>query len=170
MPLLKRVAFVLLTLHVVAQEGLFEIAQEYTGVRFIAVATLLCWLAYDCIRDNRIVNEVNSRHAEILREIQAELKVASAVMQLACPYNPADCLSLKRFRPVIRNSRCLFARGARVWGGRDYNEDWSLEENVRASVPTLLQMLLRRQEVRPRPQRTFNLLKLIACLLTELNS
>lgn len=62
---------------------------------------------------------------------------------MVCDYDPTDCEALRRFRPVVQGSRCLFARGARLWGSREYDSSNSLEANVQATAPTFLQFLLR---------------------------
>ena len=62
----------------------------------------------------------------------------------ACFVDPLNCLAITRFGPVKRQSLCLFAKAAKLWGARDPATDQtSLEDYVRSSVPMLLQMLMR---------------------------
>jgi len=146
MSLAKRIFFVLLASHLLSPEGLtgvFTAAFEGEVVRLCALVVLLLWLSFDAQRDDAL------KKGELLADLGAQQdidhhhSVATAVMNLTCSYDPANCLALQHFQPVVKNSRCLFAKAARVWGSRDYNENWSLEENVRASAPMFLQMLLR---------------------------
>ena len=64
-------------------------------------------------------------------------------------YDPEGCLSLQRFQPIIKGSKCIFARAARLWGSSDYDMSMTLEENVLQNVaPWLLQMLRRGERER----------------------
>jgi hypothetical protein len=56
-------------------------------------------------------------------------------------YDPTDTESLARFRPVQQNTECAFAKTAKIWGSRDWNPNLSLEENVKSSIPALIQFL-----------------------------
>jgi hypothetical protein len=108
-----------------------------------ALLILVLWLVFDAKRDDDIAQEATANKLASAQESDRHHEISTAVMNLACPYDPAKCLAVERFSPIVRHSRCLFAKGAKLWGSKDYNEAWSLEENVRASVPTFLQMLLR---------------------------
>ena len=105
----------------------------------LSVAIVLWWLCYDARRctDSELASD------EMREAVRRHHDVSAAVMELACNYDPETCESLRRFRPVVKGSRCLFAKDARLWGSRDWDASQSIEANVRASVPTLLQMLLR---------------------------
>lgn len=105
----------------------------------LAVAAVLIWFL---LETNRPTNkEAASRDASRRRH-----RVAAAVMDLVCDYDPLGCKTVQRFQPVVKNSRCLFAKSAKLWGSRDYDESKSIEDNVKSSVPMLLQMLLRGEE------------------------
>jgi len=81
-------------------------------------------------------------------EARRHHRVAAAVMNMVCDYDPGRCGALERFEPVVRGSRCLFARSAQLWGSREYDSARTVEANVQASAPTLLQFLLRGEEER----------------------
>jgi hypothetical protein len=71
-------------------------------------------------------------------------RVATSVMELVCRYDPIQGNgALQRFRTVQRNSRCLFAKAATIWGCDEWNRSLSLEQNVAKSIPTLQQFLKR---------------------------
>jgi len=138
--LLKRLTVLSGLCYIVLQHNQsVEHNHTYTLISFIAVVV---WFGYDARRC-----EEESSKCRVTTEANAKyLRVSSKVMELVCDYDPKACLSLKRFEPVMKGSRCLFAKASNVWGSRDYFEGETLESNVKRSIPTLLQMLLRGEE------------------------
>ncbi|XP_064633076.1 uncharacterized protein LOC135491262 [Lineus longissimus] len=57
-------------------------------------------------------------------------------------YDAENCLVLERFEPLKQQSQCTFAKKARVWGARDWQESLSLEENVCRSLATFYKFVL----------------------------
>ena len=150
--LVKRcIAFLFLS-HILSEDGLPLLLTQTmfspTGdgrrsrqVRYLIL--ILAWLVYDAWRCREITSESHTKAAANKAEVVRHHDVCKAVMDMVCPYDAEDCEALRRFAPVVKMSRCLFAKGARLWGSKDYDETLSLESNVAASVPTLLQMLHR---------------------------
>jgi len=95
-------------------------------------------------------------HSLLERRFQKEIpseeekrhhRVAASVMNIVCAYDPVQRNgSLARFQTVQRNSRCLFAKAALIWGCAEWDVSKSLEDNVARSIPTLNQFLLRGEQ------------------------
>ena len=129
--LLRRVSLVLvLNYYLSGRWGLRELA---------GLAVAVAWLCVDAIKST---GESKPNPASSSRV----LEVSTRVMNLACGYDPYDNAALRRFAPIQRHSRCLFAKAATLWGSRDYDAGSSVEANVKASAPMLLQFLLRGEE------------------------
>jgi hypothetical protein len=104
------------------------------------LSVLLVFVAYadHILLGRKLVQEVPSE------EDKRHHLIAASVMELACLYDPVQSNgALERFRTVQRNSRCMFAKAAVIWGCDEWRRDLSLEDNVKASMPTLQQCLLR---------------------------
>ena len=117
-------------------------------IKGLAFAASLLWFVYDhhrCSKQARaeVTTATDAAAAQLYHH-----KIASKVMSLVCDYDPTDSAALSRFAPVVRGSRCLFARTATLWGSRDYtygDESDDIEGHVRRSLPTFLQFLLRNE-------------------------
>jgi hypothetical protein len=101
------------------------------------VLACLAYLDHLCLEHKFVVStpsEEDKRHH----------RVSTAVMELVCRYDPVQGNgALQRFRTVQRNSRCLFAKAATIWGCDEWDRNLSLEQNVARSIPTLQQFLHR---------------------------
>ena len=114
--------------------------------KLIAFAATLIWLIFDHkTSSNEEDNDWVVNHEERLHH-----KVSTAVMDLVCDYDPTICSAVINFRPVVRASRCLFAKAAVLWGSMDYSQcqrvDTSqliVDQIVQKSVPMLLKFLER---------------------------
>jgi hypothetical protein len=145
--LIKRWVFTIMLSHILLDRGLSELwahplfffDDSRQGSRALALSIVLLWSWYD---ERRSQKEL-CKASEEIESTHRHHDTATAVMKLVCAYDPENNEAMRRFRPVRRNSKCLFANVARLWGSRDSIEGESLEEHVKASVPMLLQMLLR---------------------------
>lgn len=145
--LVKRSIVVLMLSHILSERGLPGLlsAAGITGswfsakLRVIALIVVLSWLVYDARQLEIATIEVAETEAEVKRHHV----VCKMVMDLVCPYDAEACAAVRRFAPIKKGSRCLFAKAARLWGSKDYDKTLTIEANVAASVPTLLQMLHR---------------------------
>lgn len=133
--LVKRCAVVFLLVHI-ASGGVVDLLRRSPGAA-AAVLLSLVWLAFDASRCNAVLLELQAARAELERA----LKRSETVVSTLCDYDPTACEALYRFRPVTSQSKCLFAKAAKLWGSRNFDLKMSLEENVRRSVPTLVRML-----------------------------
>mmetsp|Transcript_24289 Transcript_24289/g.31627 ORF Transcript_24289/g.31627 Transcript_24289/m.31627 type:complete len:329 (+) Transcript_24289:130-1116(+) len=106
--------------------------------QLMALFCVICWFCYDGYRCEQRLLESQDKHRHH--------HIATKVMSLVCDYDPQNCISIQRFQPVLKGSRCLFAKSSKIWGSRDYLENETLESNVQRSVPMLLQMLLRGED------------------------
>jgi len=52
-------------------------------------------------------------------------------------YNPMDNETIDHFRPIKKKTNCLFARSAKVWGSKIWDDQLSLEDNVTNSLASL---------------------------------
>lgn len=50
-------------------------------------------------------------------------------------YDPENCLTLDHFKPVQNSTECVFAKRAKLWGGKEYNSTLTLEDNILKWVP-----------------------------------
>lgn len=78
-----------------------------------------------------------SRHTESVR--QNARQQLDRYSSLTFAFDPSSSPVLERFLPIRKHSHCLFARSSRLWASRDWDSAVSLEENVRRSIPGLLQ-------------------------------
>lgn len=79
--------------------------------RGISLISVICWLFFDSVCIIEEMMDIENRERENARHHD----VASAVMNLVCDYDPVNCKAIERFRPVVTGSRCLFAKGAKLW-------------------------------------------------------
>lgn len=135
---------------VIALSSILTRNQENPLLKLAALVASLLWFAYDHYYRS------NTPSAAAAADIEAHHlqhhKVATAVMNLVCGYDPCACDALTSFAPVVKGSRCLFARQAVLWGSMDYrnkddneDDDDDIESHVQRSVPMLLQFLLRNE-------------------------
>ena len=53
--------------------------------------------------------------------------IASFVLR---SYDPENCVTLDHFKPVQSGTECVFAKQAKLWGGREYDSTLTLEDNI----------------------------------------
>eukprot|EP01111_Echinosteliopsis_oligospora_P003057 TRINITY_DN14923_c0_g1_i1.p1 TRINITY_DN14923_c0_g1~~TRINITY_DN14923_c0_g1_i1.p1 ORF type:complete len:204 (+),score=10.31 TRINITY_DN14923_c0_g1_i1:32-643(+) len=61
-------------------------------------------------------------------------------------YDPTQAPSLSTFSVVMKNTHCLFAKKAKMWGSAPWNHEWSIEQNVEACFPAFLDFTERSRE------------------------
>ena len=61
--------------------------------------------------------------------------IASFVLRL---YDPENCVTLDHFKPVQSGTECVFAKQAKLWGGREYDSALTLEDNILKWVPPVV--------------------------------
>lgn len=59
------------------------------------------------------------------------------------PFDPTDNPVLDRFSVLRKNSGCLYANTAKVWGAIEFKPDLTLEENVKACIAPVLDAFVR---------------------------
>lgn len=141
--ILKRLVVIIAVLFIFSKSNQQEENHKYYC--FISFISVILWFIYDAYRCNEedIKNKLNHEKAVNI------LKVSSKVMDLVCNFDPIQTNSIKKFQPIIKGSKCLFAKSSKIWGNANYIDDKdsgvkeTLESNVKRTVPMLLQMLLR---------------------------
>ncbi|XP_077998624.1 uncharacterized protein LOC144451610 [Glandiceps talaboti] len=53
-------------------------------------------------------------------------------------YDPMCTKAIVNFQTIKMNTECIFAKNSKLWGSCDYNEQLSLEENVKRSIPMFM--------------------------------
>jgi hypothetical protein len=85
-------------------------------------------------------------YQELVANVQFNARIQRDIAEVVLSkdfagYDPTETESLAQFRPVQNKTECIFAKTAKLWGSRDWNPKWTLEENVQASIPALIQFL-----------------------------
>lgn len=52
-------------------------------------------------------------------------------------YDPVRSESIRSFAPVQMGTKCSFARAAKIWGSKPWDQQMSFEENVKANAAAL---------------------------------
>ena len=76
------------------------------------------------------------REKEVPAKVERAYKedIASFVLQL---YDPENCIILDHFKPVQNGTECVFAKQAKLWGGREYDSTLTLEDNILRWTPCI---------------------------------
>lgn len=61
--------------------------------------------------------------------------IASFVLR---SHDPENCITLDHFKLVQTGTECVFAKQAKLWGGREYNSTLTLEDNILKWVPPVV--------------------------------
>lgn len=69
--------------------------------------------------------------AKVVRAYKED--IANFVLQV---YDPENCVTLDHFKPVQTGTECVFAKQAKLWGGREYDSTLTLEDNILKWVPS----------------------------------
>eukprot|EP00118_Oscarella_pearsei_P009343 m.53655 g.53655 ORF g.53655 m.53655 type:complete len:334 (+) comp34273_c0_seq5:31-1032(+) len=56
-------------------------------------------------------------------------------------YDAESSETLQNFRPVQRNTHCIFSKTAKIWGAQPWKDNLTFEENVHRSIPMLIKFL-----------------------------
>ena len=78
-------------------------------------------------------------------QVRTHLKIQKSIARFALDpslndgFSPDKAPCLTRFSSIQNNTECLFAKRAKFWGCKEWDPKLSIEENVRRSVPTLIQ-------------------------------
>jgi len=103
-------------------------------VGVIVVISILSVVVWKLTRKETLLEQIQKRHAI---KIAARTAKNQALLKLPMDYDPTNCGSFQRFDLNLKNSDCLFAKKAIVWGSYPWDSHLSLEENVVKSIPAL---------------------------------
>ncbi len=78
------------------------------------------------------------KRQKIKRQQRAELEATNKILKYVCDYDPQSCSTLDEFQTIVQNTHCLFAKKAKIWASRPWDDKLSLEENIQRSVPTFI--------------------------------
>jgi len=96
------------------------------------LVSVVVWRKF--LRKETLLEQIQRKYAQRTAERLAKYK---ALLNLPMGYDPTNCGALDRFGINLKNSDCLFAKKAIVWGSYPWDSNLSLEENVRKSIPAL---------------------------------
>jgi len=74
--------------------------------------------------------ENKEKEMDMLEMVRNDLKQAELPDLSTLQRNPTNAECLKRFYVIKKNSNCLFARNAKLWGSEDWDYGLTLEENI----------------------------------------
>src|SRR5438105_1926808 len=73
-----------------------------------------------------------------LKKKLAEIKALKNIINFVCDYDPQCCQTLERFTNISQQTHCLFAKRAKLWASRPWDNKLSFEENIYRSIPTFI--------------------------------
>lgn len=74
----------------------------------------------------------------IKRRQRVELEATHKILKYVCDYDPLSCSTLNEFQTIVQNTHCLFAKKAKLWAARPWDDQLNLEENIQRSIPTFI--------------------------------
>jgi len=109
--------------------------KEYLiGVIVVVSLCILSLAVKKIFRKESLLEQIQRNHA-----IKTAARIAKnqSLIKLPMGYDPTDCGSLHRFDLNLKNSDCLFAKKAIIWGSYPWDSELSLEDNIIKSIPAL---------------------------------
>jgi FPC/CPF motif-containing protein YcgG len=104
----------------------------------LAVGVILLFLA-----TNMIIPYLKSLWSSYtirsLKRARRQAREERKLIELA--YDPQNCLSFHRFQQLAKQSNCLFAKNAQLWGCLDFDGTQTLETNIQRLVPSLMKFV-----------------------------
>jgi hypothetical protein len=79
-----------------------------------------------------------AKRQKIKRQKSVELAATNKILKYVCDYDSQQCSTLDEFQSIVQNTHCLFAKKAKIWASRPWDDKLSLEENIHRSIPTFI--------------------------------
>jgi hypothetical protein len=105
----------------------------FGGAIVISLITYKSIQFYTRLRKITEVGEEEKPIRLLKRELhKSDQEIQKLISKLT--YDPSNTEALQRFRPIINNTHCIFAKSSKLWTNDGWQPDKSLEENVLRSV------------------------------------